>query len=141
MTGHMRRAAVLLAAAIALSPLAAAEPINGRWITAEKNAVVAIAPCGKRLCGKIDKFLIRQPQGNDQRDVNNPDAAKRSRRLIGTAILTSFTQDGDIWRGEIYDPKNGKSYRSEIRRKSATVLEVKGCVGPFCETQIWNRAP
>lgn len=139
MTGYLRRAAVLLAAAIALSPLAAAEPITGRWITAEKNAVVAIAPCGKRLCGKIAKFLIAQPQGNDQRDVNNPDAAKRSRRLIGTAILSSFTQDGDIWRGEIYDPKNGKSYRSEIRRKSATVLEVKGCIGPFCETQEWKR--
>lgn len=140
MTGHMKRAAMLLAAAIALSPLAAAEPITGRWITAEKNAVVAIAPCGKVLCGKIEKFLIAQPQGNDQRDVNNPDAAKRSRRLLGTAILSSFAQDGDVWRGQIYDPKNGKSYRSEIRRKSATVLEVKGCIGPFCQTQIWNRA-
>ena len=139
MKGHLRRAAVLLAGAIALAPLAAAEPITGRWITAEKNAVVAIAPCGKRLCGKIEKFLIAQPQGNDQRDVNNPDAAKRSRRLIGSAILSSFTQDGDIWRGEIYDPKKGKSYRSEIRRKSATVLEVKGCIGPFCETQEWKR--
>lgn len=141
MTGHIKRAALLLAAGLALSPLAAAEPITGRWITAEKNAVVAIARCGKALCGKIQKFLIVQPQGNDQRDVNNPDAAKRSRRLIGTAILSSFTQDGDVWRGEIYDPKNGKTYRSEIRRKSATVLEVKGCVGPFCQTQKWRKAP
>ncbi len=141
MTGHMKRAAMLLAAAIALSPLAAAEPIAGRWITAEKNAVVAIAPCGKALCGTIEKFLVRQPQGNDQRDVNNPDAAKRTRRVLGMAILTSFTQDSDVWRGQIYDPKKGKSYRSEIRRKSANVLEVKGCIGPFCQTQIWNRAP
>lgn len=140
MTGHMKRAAMLLTAAIALSPLAAAEPIAGRWITAEKNAVVAIAPCGKALCGTIEKFLIPPRQGNDQRDVNNPDAAKRTRRVLGMAILTSFTQDGDVWRGQIYDPKKGKSYRSEIRRKSANVLEVKGCIGPFCQTQIWNKA-
>lgn len=139
MKGHMKRATVLLAGAIALAPLAAAEPITGRWITAEKSAVVEIAPCGKRLCGKIEKFLVPQPQGNDQRDVNNPDAAKRTRRLIGTAILSGFTQDGDTWRGEIYDPKKGKTYRSIIRRKSATVLEVKGCLGPFCETQEWKR--
>ena len=43
------------------------------------------------------------------------------------------------WRGRIYDPKNGKSYRSIIRRKGPGVLEVKGCIGPFCQTQVWKR--
>jgi len=36
-------------------------------------------------------------------------------------------------------PKNGKSYRSIIRRKGPGVLEVKGCIGPFCQTQVWKR--
>lgn len=138
MAGRMRIAAAL---ALALAvPASAAEPIAGRWYTAEKDAVVAIAPCGKTLCGRIEKFLVPPPQGNDQRDVNNPDPAKRQRRLLGTAILWSFTPDGDVWRGQIYDPKSGKSYRSVLRRKGPGVLEVKGCVGPFCQTQEWKRA-
>ncbi|WDA42529.1 DUF2147 domain-containing protein [Erythrobacter sp. BLCC-B19] len=137
MAGRMRIAAAL---ALALAvPASAAEPIAGRWYTAEKDAVVAIAPCGKTLCGRIEKFLVPPPQGNDQRDVNNPDPAKRQRRLLGTAILWSFTPDGDVWRGQIYDPKSGKSYRSVLRRKGPGVLEVKGCVGPFCQTQEWKR--
>jgi uncharacterized protein (DUF2147 family) len=27
-----------------------------------------------------------------------------------------------------------------IRRKGPNVLEVKGCIGPFCQTQLWRKA-
>lgn len=126
----------------ALVPAAfAAEPITGRWVTAEKDAVIVIAPCGKALCGTIERFLVAPPQGNDQRDINNPDAAKRKRKLLATTpILSAFTQESDLWRGQIYDPKSGKSYRSVVRRKGPNLLEVKGCIGPFCQTQLWRRA-
>ncbi|MBA4052170.1 MAG: DUF2147 domain-containing protein, partial [Erythrobacter sp.] len=113
----------------------AAEPITGRWVTAEKDAVIVIAPCGKALCGTIERFLVAPPQGNDQRDINNPDAAKRKRKLLATTpILSAFTQESNLWRGQIYDPKSGKSYRSVVRRKGPNLLEVKGCIGPFCQT-------
>lgn len=119
----------------------AAEPITGRWVTAEKDAVIVIAPCGKALCGTIERFLVAPPQGNDQRDINNPDAAKRKRKLLATTpILSAFTQESNLWRGQIYDPKSGKSYRSVVRRKGPNLLEVKGCIGPFCQTQVWRRA-
>nr|WP_245805975.1 DUF2147 domain-containing protein [Erythrobacter donghaensis] len=36
-------------------------------------------------------------------------------------------------------PESGKSYRSVIRRKGANALEVKGCVGPFCQTQVGKK--
>jgi uncharacterized protein (DUF2147 family) len=135
----------VLAAVIGLAAMVpaalAAEPITGRWVTAEKDAVVVIAPCGKALCGTIERFLVAPPQGNDQRDINNPDAAKRKRRLLATTpILSAFTQDSDLWRGQIYDPKSGKTYRSIVRRKGPNLLEVKGCLGPFCQTQVWRRA-
>lgn len=135
----------VLAAVIGLAAMVpaalAAEPITGRWVTAEKDAVVVIAPCGKALCGTIERFLVPPPQGNDQRDINNPDAAKRKRKLLATTpILSAFTQDSDRWRGQIYDPKSGKTYRSIVRRKGPNLLEVKGCIGPFCQTQVWRRA-
>lgn len=136
----MKKLLTCLAAMLIAQPLAAADPITGRWITEEKDAVIQIGSCGASLCGKIAKFLVAPPQGVNQRDVNNSDPAKRSRKLLGMSVLTGFSEESDLWRGEIYDPKSGKSYRSVIRRKSANVLEVKGCVGPFCQTQIWRKA-
>ncbi len=127
------------AAAIAL-PAWAAEPITGRWVTQDKAAVVAIAPCGAALCGRIERFLVPPAQGNDQRDVNNPDPAKRTRKLLGTAILSGLAADGDGWRGQVYDPKKGKTYTAKLRRKADGTLEVKGCLGPFCQAQVWKRA-
>jgi uncharacterized protein (DUF2147 family) len=125
---------------LALSPANAGEPVTGRWVTQEKDAVVMINTCGKAMCGTIDRFLVAQPQGLDQRDINNPDPKLRTRRLLGMPILSSFVADGDVWRGRIYDPKSGKSYRSIIRRKGANMLEVKGCIGPLCQTQVWRKA-
>jgi uncharacterized protein (DUF2147 family) len=135
-------AAVLAAAAaaIGLAPLTAAEPITGRWVTADKDAVVMIGKCGKALCGTIEKFLIPPPGGNAQRDVNNADPAKRKRRLIGTAILSGLTEDAAVWRGQVYDPKAGRTYTSEVRRKGGGTLEVTGCFGPICKTQVWKKA-
>lgn len=129
--------AVLVLGAV---PASAADTISGRWITQEKDAVVAIAKCGKALCGRLDKFLVLPKGGKDQRDINNADPAKRQRRLLGLTILSSLTADGDVWRGEIYDPKSGRTYTSEVRRKGAGVLEVKGCFGVLCRTQEWRKA-
>jgi len=129
--------AVLVLGAV---PASAADTISGRWITQEKDAVVAIAKCGNALCGRLDKFLVLPQGGKDQRDINNADPAKRQRRLLGLTILSSLTADGDVWRGEIYDPKSGRTYTSEVRRKGAGVLEVKGCFGVLCRTQEWRKA-
>lgn len=136
-----RRLALLAAPAIALAaPAYAADPIAGRWITEERDAIVTIGDCGRSTCGRISRFLETPPDGPDQRDINNPDADLRDRKLLGLPVLTSLSQDGDLWRGRIYDPKSGKTYRSVIRRVSAGRMEVKGCIGPFCQTQVWTRA-
>jgi len=132
--------AAVLGLAVMVPAALAAEPITGRWVTAEKDAVVAIAPCGTSLCGRIEKFLVAPPGGNDQRDVNNPDTAKRTRKLLGITILTGLVADGDAWKGKVYDPKKGKTYTAYVRRKPDGTLEMKGCVGPFCQLQVWRKA-
>ncbi|MDG5751845.1 DUF2147 domain-containing protein [Qipengyuania sp. XHP0211] len=136
----MRVLVASLAALLLASPALAADPVQGRWMTEEKDAVITIAPCGAKLCGRISKFLVAPPQGLDQRDVNNKDASKRSRKLLGMPVLTGFAEDGDEWRGTIYDPKSGKTYRSILQRKGSNQLTVKGCLGPFCQTQTWRKA-
>ena len=128
-------------AAFGLSATAAmaADPINGRWITEERDAVVVIKQCGNTTCGTIARFIVPPPDGIDQRDINNPEARLRTRRLLGLPVLSQFREDDDIWRGRIYDPKSGKSYRSVVRRTGPDTLEVKGCIGPFCQSQTWRR--
>lgn len=134
-TRFLGAAAALLAAA----PLAAAGTVDGRWITADKDAVIRIAPCGAKLCGTIDRFLVPPPRGLDQRDVNNKDAKLRSRKLLGMPVLTGFALDDGMWRGQIYDPKSGNTYRS-VLEPAGNVLKVKGCISVFCQTQTWTRA-
>ena len=136
----MRILVASLAALLLAPPALAADPVQGRWVTEEKDAVITIGPCGAKLCGRISKFLVAPPQGLDQRDVNNKDASKRSRKLLGMPVLTGFVEDGDEWRGTIYDPKSGKTYRSILQRRGSNLLTVKGCIGPFCQTQTWRKA-
>ena len=137
MTRHFVFAAALIALA---GPAHAADPVDGRWVTEERDAVISITDCGKSKCGRIAKFLVAPPQGASQRDVNNSDPKLRNRMILGMPVLTGFTDEGKDWRGRIYDPKSGKTYRSILRRIDANTLQVKGCLGPFCQTQTWKRA-
>lgn len=136
----VRLVSLALVGLLSAAPLVAAEPIDGLWTTADRSGQIRVADCGATRCGKLAKFLVTPPQGTDQRDVNNPDRSLRARRILGLPILTGFKPDGDVWRGTIYDPKSGKSYRSIVKRRNASTLEVKGCIGPFCQTQVWRKA-
>lgn len=126
------------AALLTAAPPAAADPVTGRWITEDGSALVAIAPCGGKLCGRIERVLVSKP-GQPTTDVANPDPRLRSRPFVGLPILTGFTDGGAVWKGQIYDPRAGKTYRSELRREGDT-LHVKGCIAIFCRNQRWRRA-
>lgn len=118
--------------------MAAPAAITGNWVTQEKDAIVNIAPCGATLCGTIAKYLVTPPGGVGQKDIHNPDAKLRGRTLLGMAVLTGFSADRTQWKGRIYDPKSGKSYRSVVYKGVSGKLIVKGCIGPFCQTQNWT---
>lgn len=117
----------------------AATPITGRWLTEGGKAVVAIAPCGTHLCGRVERVL-KAPPGATGRDSNNPDPALRTRPMVGVPILSSFADAGGDWRGRIYNPEDGKSYKSIVTREADGSLKVKGCISVFCKTQRWRRA-
>ena len=135
----IKLAAVGALAFLSAAPAQAADPIAGRWITEEREAVVQIYTCGNRQCGKLVKYLVSPPDGVDQRDIYNPNKSLRNRKVLGTPLLTDLKPDGDLWRGDVYDPKSGKSYRAVVKRLNSTTLKVWGCIGPFCETTIWKR--
>ncbi|MBR0553342.1 DUF2147 domain-containing protein [Stakelama marina] len=134
----MKALAVLAGCLLAVPAFAAPAPVTGRWITEDGKALVEIGRCGQSLCGKVAKILKVDPS-KPTHDVHNPDPAKRNRPIEGLTILSGLTADGDEWKGQIYDPKSGKTYRSVLQRDGRT-LTVKGCIGPFCKTQHWQPA-
>lgn len=119
------------------APAQAAAPVAGRWLSDGGKAMVEIAPCGTALCGRIVRVLVSTT--GVATDRNNPDPKLRSRPLAGLTILSGFIDGGTVWKGRIYDPESGRSYRSELERRDGT-LRVKGCLGPFCRTQVWKPA-
>lgn len=118
----------------------AAAPVTGRWVTQSKDGVVEIYECGTTVCGKLAKFLVTPPNGVGQKDIHNPDKTLRGRTLLGMNILTGFKEAGSQWKGQIYDPKSGKTYRSVVYKGKSGNLVVKGCIGPFCQAQTWTMA-
>jgi hypothetical protein len=58
----------------ALLLLASSPAFTGDWVTADRSALVRIAPCGGTLCGRIVRVLAR---GVPITDAHNPDRAKR----------------------------------------------------------------
>ena len=132
---------VLLVAILAgASPALAAPPVTGRWMTADKDSIIEIAPCGKRVCGRVARVIKRNPDGTMPRDANNPDPALRRRAVEGMTILSDFTPAGSVWQGRIYDPRSGRSYKSKLARNADGSLNVQGCVAFFCRSFRWTAA-
>jgi uncharacterized protein (DUF2147 family) len=134
----MRVLLVLLAALPA--PALAAPDLSGEWLVEDKKATVRIGRCGATWCGRVARILVRDPDWNGT-DVNNPDPKLKSRPVIGLPILTGFRPDAQgLTGGRIYDPNNGRTYRSMLRLNKDGSLKVSGCIAVFCQSQRWTRA-
>lgn len=112
-------------------------PITGRWKTDDGQAIVSIAPCGPKMCGRVERLLIRQPAGG-QRDERNPDKAMRSRKIEGLQIYWNLAATGPGWSGEGYSPEHGRYYRALLRADDGKLV-MKGCVSIMCRTVTWTR--
>ena len=133
------RSLLLLALVLLAVPANAAQPVAGRWLTEDGAAIVTLAPCGAATCGRITR-VIKGPPSGPAVDRNNPDPKLRTRPIEGLTILSGFTDKGDDWRGRIYDPKSGRTYKSVLKREPDGRLNVKGCIAFLCRTQRWTAA-
>jgi uncharacterized protein (DUF2147 family) len=142
---HAKRPSHLVVAALAIALVApvAAHALEGTvWRTATGTGIVRIEPCDNgKTCGVLTR--VTPPNGQPGVDGRNPNPALRARPLQGVRILTGFTRgpDGRYVGGQIYNPEDGRTYRSELKTRPDGKLAVKGCVGPVCQTQLWSPAP
>ncbi len=127
-------AAALLAGLLLASLPAQAEDILGTWLSQSGETRVRFSPCGGAFCGVI--VWVSKPG----KDVNNPDAAKRERSLVGIPMVTMKPQGGASYSGRLYNYQDGKTYSGKAK-VTAAGLELSGCVlgGLLCKTQTWTR--
>ena len=141
-------AAGLLAAALVIAheARAAADPVFGDWLTVGGTGKVRVAPCPAapaQACGTI--VWLNDPNGPDGKtahDANNPNPALQSRPILGLPLIGGFHLEAPgRWNdGTIYDPNEGKTYRSKMAIGPGGTLRVSGCVLVFCKAQTWTRA-
>ena len=131
-----------LTGAIALSATCAfagpLEDVSGTWLNDAKTGHIESSDCGDGTpCGNL--VWIKTNQGDAPKDINNTDAALRTRPLVGIQMLSDFSLKKDSWRkGKIYNPNDGKTYGSSLKRLEGDILQVKGCLGPICKKQLWT---
>jgi uncharacterized protein (DUF2147 family) len=121
-------------------PALAAEPIAGKWLTTERDSIIEIGQCGGVTCGKVLQVFKPGPDGKRMLDSHNPSPELRERAVQGITVLTDFHDEGTDWRGKIYDPKSGKSYKAFASRKPDGTLLVQGCIAFICRSFIWTPA-
>ena len=125
----------------ALSTTAHAKNPTGVWLANNGKAKVKISQCGSSLCAKI--IALTQPndaQGRPMRDQNNPNPRLKNRKIVGISLFLGMAPSGnDFWSGRLYSPEKGGTYSGNVKQISRNLLQVKGCLGMFCQSYMWKR--
>ncbi|WHZ10414.1 MAG: hypothetical protein OJF60_000853 [Burkholderiaceae bacterium] len=137
--------AIILGASANLA-LAQATPA-GLWKTIDDStnaakSLVRITDQDGVYTGTIDKLL--DPKTKPDAVCDKCTDERKGKPLVGLVILRNMKQDADdkgVWDGgDILDPNNGKVYRARLKPvDGGAKLEVRGYIGPFFRTQVWQR--
>ena len=120
--------------------------VFGIWLTEAGSAKLEISDCGDGSpCGRVvwmDPAAMRPGLTPETAtDENNPDPALRDTPVLGLLMLSDFDARRRDWRGgKIYDPESGRTYGSRLKKLEDGTLQVKGCIGPICQTQVWTAS-
>ena len=140
------RAAIAFALVVLGGTVHAAVPtssMTGTWLVESGEAQVKVERCGDALCGTV--AWMRDPHdehGNEKIDIFNPDETLRDRKVVGLRIMEVFPKkDKLVWKGAIYDPNDGKTYRCTVEPESGNLIKFRGYIGIplFGRTTHWTR--
>ena len=128
-------------AAIFISSLSFAQ-IEGKWKTIDdetgkpKSVVEIFKKTDGKYYGKISQLLIKPENNNCVKCKDD----RKNKPLLGLEIIRGLSKDGNEFSGgTITNPKDGKSYKTEVVREGKT-LKVKAIVmGIAVKTQTWHK--
>lgn len=114
--------------------------VFGVFLTQDQTSTVTIEDCGDGSpCGRVSWI---DPTAMAPGQTPESARTKAGEPVLGLLMLQGFEKRRKDWRGgTIYDPEADKSYSSRLKRLDDGRLQVKGCIGPICQTQVWEPAP
>ncbi len=81
---------------------------------------------------------------NPKPDVNNPNPQLRQRSTVGIVLIWQLRYSGDglFENGYVYNPRDGDTYRIDIRVIDQNTVKIRGYLGISLlgQSQIWQRA-
>lgn len=127
----MRATIAILALGALTAAQAAPATIVGYWKNPSGSAIIAIAPCGEALCGKV-----AWASASGQRE-----ALRSTTHVVGTTVLTGLKQSGNRWTGSLFIPDDNVHVAARLQLVGSRALKLTGCAfaGIFCRTQVWTR--
>ncbi|ATP27690.1 hypothetical protein CR207_04330 [Chromobacterium violaceum] len=139
---RIAKAACFATALGLLSQLALAGSAAGLWKTIDDETKQAKAlvqineGANGELTGKVIKLYLHPDAVCDKCD-----GANKGKPVNGMQILWGLKKNGEEWSdGQILDPKSGKIYTSGAKlMDDGKKLRVRGYIGPFFRTQVWER--
>lgn len=141
MVGRFTLISLMLVALVDVSN--ADEGIEGVWITEDGDGLIEFQFQDKQLSGVI-AGSASDPHGEKpaRYDDLNPDPGLRDRRLLGLAIFANLQTSGkNKWKGQVYDPNTGKTYKCTVTLVDANTVKLRGYVGfsLLGQTRVWTR--
>jgi len=138
----MRVSAVLMAAIVGvfgMTGAAMADPhdVFATFLTQEGTSHIRIADCGDGSpCGTVSWI---DPASLEDGMKPEEVLSKKGEQVLGLQLLGGFDRKKKDWRGgTVYDPENDKMYSARLKRMDNGDLQLKGCIGPLCQTQVWT---
>lgn len=133
---------------MAVLSFAQADAILGNYEAIEggNGSRIKIFKQGDTYAGQI--YWLSQPNdesGKPKTDIKNPDKSKRNNPVIGLIMIKDLKYDAkeNKWvGGTIYNPHNGKSYKSQVKfADDGKTLNVRGYIGipALGETRKWKK--
>lgn len=116
-----RSLAALATVALATLPCCAADAIYGVWQRDNHPEKMLFFDCGGALCAR---------GALPMRDGSESPMILRSAKKVGA----------NLWRGDLFNPENGKTYTGEIKFEPPNKLTLTGCLIAFlCQSEPWTK--
>ena len=127
---------------LSVTAFAQVDQIVGKWKTIDDEtgkpkSIVEISKDSKgKYNGKIVQLLIKPENANCVKCKDD----RKNKPLVGLEIIRGLAKDGNEFSGgTITNPKDGKSYKTEIVREGDG-LKVKAIIlGIAVKTQTWHK--
>ena len=108
--------------------------------TGEAKAEIRIAPTASgALHGKVERALTQSGEPNCTACTDD----RKDKPKVGMEIIRGAKKSATeaVWEGgKILDPENGKEYTLKMTPlDGGKQLQIRGYIGPFYRTQIWQR--